>query len=152
MALSVMFGLSTIRRTNTMLNPSYSRFEAVAYESLSKVSWSLAMSWVTLACTKGYGGLVNRFLSWGFWQPLAKLSYMAYLVHLFVIYGFIFSRSYEMPMDYWPQFFLYVGYTCVSFVLAVFGTLWCEVPFALLIRLAVNSKFKFLFTPNARNA
>ena len=33
--------------------------EAVAYDSLVRIGWPLALSWVVFACEKGYGGWLN---------------------------------------------------------------------------------------------
>ena len=103
LAVTTLFGLGGIRQTSTLNAPSYSRFEAGIYEAFAKTAWSASLAWVTVACTKGYGGVINSFLSWGVFQPLAKLSYFAYLIHTWVIYGFSLSLSYELPQGYWPQ-------------------------------------------------
>ena len=99
----VCFGLTDIRRSNTYLAPSYSRFEAGFFEFMARPAFAACLAWVTLACTKGYGGLINSFLSWGAFQPLAKMSYMAYLCHMFVIWTYVFTRTYELPTGYWIQ-------------------------------------------------
>lgn len=52
------------------------------YESCSRVSWAISLSWIIFCCTHGYGGPVNWFLSLSIWQPLARISYSIYLVHL----------------------------------------------------------------------
>lgn len=53
-----------------------------AYEALSRVTWAAAVAWLVFACAHGYGGPVNWWLSLPGWQPLARLSYTIYLVHL----------------------------------------------------------------------
>lgn len=53
-----------------------------AYESLSRISWAAAVAWLIFACAHGYGGPINWFLSLSGWQPLARLSYAIYIVHL----------------------------------------------------------------------
>ena len=37
--------------------------ESVAYTAFSKLAWSLAVSWLILACVKGLGGPINRSFS-----------------------------------------------------------------------------------------
>ncbi len=86
-----------------MSSPSWTRFEAGFYEMFSKVGWSLAVSWVTIACTKGYGGPVAKFLSWGLFQPFAKLSFMAYLVHLGALWAFAYSRTYSIEFSHFDM-------------------------------------------------
>jgi peptidoglycan/LPS O-acetylase OafA/YrhL len=52
------------------------------YESTSRVLWSIAVGWIIFASVNGYGGWVNGILSWPGFQPLGKLSYSIYLVHM----------------------------------------------------------------------
>ncbi|PSN39085.1 hypothetical protein C0J52_07353 [Blattella germanica] len=59
-----------------------SNFESSIYTALSRSTWSLGVGWVAYACVFGYGGPVNTFLSWTAFQPLSRLSYCVYLVHL----------------------------------------------------------------------
>ena len=54
------------------------------------------MCWLIFACHKGYGGVINRILSWEAFGPLAKLSFGVYLLHLSVA---VFVISY-MTFDY----------------------------------------------------
>lgn len=57
------------------------KIESAFYESFSRVSWAIALSWIIFACVKGYGGPINWFLSLSFWQPFSRLSYSLYIVH-----------------------------------------------------------------------
>ena len=52
MGLAVMYGMAPY--TNDVLIPDAIR---VAYGSLHRVAWALAVSWVIFACTRGYGGI-----------------------------------------------------------------------------------------------
>lgn len=58
------------------------------YESLSRVAWPLAISYIIFACAHNNGGLVNWFLSHPFWQPISNISYAIYLIHWPVLYMF----------------------------------------------------------------
>ena len=81
-------------------------------------AWAVAMGLVTLDCVKGLGGpadllyilfginlrLVDKFLSWGVFQPLAKISYMTYLTHLTVMKVlWNNTRTYEAEPSYYYQ-------------------------------------------------
>ena len=57
----------------------------VAYIMLSRLAWGVGLACVTYACHSGYGGWVNRFLSLGFWVPLGRLTFAAYLVHPIIL-------------------------------------------------------------------
>ena len=59
------------------------------YNGFHRLAWSLVLSWVIFACTKGLGGPINTFLSWRAWAPLARMSYCMYLVHMVTIDYFL---------------------------------------------------------------
>jgi peptidoglycan/LPS O-acetylase OafA/YrhL len=44
-------------------------------------------------------GVINTFLSWGFFSPLARISYMAYLIHYDVLMVFFCSADYAFEMS-----------------------------------------------------
>lgn len=56
--------------------------ESAIYTPSSRIVWSLILCLVIYACVKGYGGPVNWFLSLKLWQPLSRLTYAIYLVHM----------------------------------------------------------------------
>ena len=62
-----------------------SKVENVFYITLSRFAWGVALALLVFCCHNGYGGWVNKFLSWGFWVPLSRLTFMAYLVHPIVL-------------------------------------------------------------------
>ena len=52
--------------------------------------WAGCLFWMIFACSRGLGSFINDFLSWGGWTPIAKISFMTYLVHMDI--QFIFFR------------------------------------------------------------
>ena len=68
---------------------------------------SLAILWVTIACTKGYGGLVTRFLSWGFFQVINHgideklIDQLANVVLALV--RILFERLHNNALDFFRQ-------------------------------------------------
>lgn len=56
--------------------------ESGIYTPFSRLGWSVFLCLLIYACVKGYGGPVNWFLSLPQWQPLARLTYAIYLVHM----------------------------------------------------------------------
>merc|ERR1712241_894805 len=79
---------------------------------------------------KGYGGLVNDFLSWGFFAPLSRLTFFMYLIHL------DFERMFYGSMDYTYDFsnlqmsIWFIGLMMMIGGLAFVATLSFEIPFA----------------------
>ena len=102
--------------------------EVVAYTSLNRLVWSLALSWLIVACVKGRGGLINEFLSWGGWVPLGKLSYSMYLVHWTIIQWYM---SYTRDLfTYTTTAYVYqvLGHTALSLGISVIFVLCFEMP------------------------
>uniref|UniRef100_A0A1I7VNF2 Acyl_transf_3 domain-containing protein n=1 Tax=Loa loa TaxID=7209 RepID=A0A1I7VNF2_LOALO len=71
------------------------------YSAFSKLGWSLALAYITIACFYGYGGPINDFMSLSIWKPLGRLTYCTYLIHFLVLMyvismgidGFSFSST-----------------------------------------------------------
>jgi len=45
-------------------------------------------------------GVINSFLSWGLFTSLARISYMAYLIHYEVLMIFYYSADYVMELSH----------------------------------------------------
>jgi len=50
------------------------------YAGSHRFGWGIVISWIIFACSRGYGGPVNTFLSWKAFIPLGRLSFCAYLI------------------------------------------------------------------------
>lgn len=61
-----------------------SKVESAFFEALSRLSWAVALAWIVFICCQGRGGIINSFLSCPLWQPLSRLSYAIYIIHLVV--------------------------------------------------------------------
>ena len=59
--------------------------EVVIYNGFNRLGWSCAVSWVIIACIKTKGGPVNEFLAWNGFIPLARISYVMYLIHMTIL-------------------------------------------------------------------
>lgn len=100
------------------------------YVSLHRPIWALAIAWITFACIKGFGGPVNWFLSFPFYQPLAKLSYAIYLIHFpLKLQVAALHRSVEY-FNLYLMFHFFLGVFCLSLLLAIPVVLMVEMPVA----------------------
>ncbi|XP_049288164.1 nose resistant to fluoxetine protein 6-like [Anopheles funestus] len=98
------------------------------YESLSRVSWATAVGWIVFACVNGYGGPINDFLGATVWQPLGRLSYAIYLLHLPIqtmLAGFARVPYYFTDLLAVYQFWGDIGFTLT---VALLWTLLFESP------------------------
>ena len=97
--MSIALGLLMVLGVYPMFKNGYTRAEAVAYAALFRIGWSLVLSWVVFACTKGYGWHINSFLSWGAFTVLGRLTFFSYLIHLEIINIVGTSMSYSIEMN-----------------------------------------------------
>jgi len=85
----VLWVAAIVLCTTTMFgaykDDDFSKFQTVIYLMFNGPAWSTGLSIMIYICNTGYGGVVNSYLSWSVWEPLAKLSYGVYLCHVIVI-------------------------------------------------------------------
>ena len=130
-ALSTVYGISDY---NLVLQPTLrtdnwpSRTESAIYNSFSKISWSLSLGWVILACVKGRGGPVNAFLSWTGWVPVARISFCIYLVQYSVIYTYNSMASTPIAYSHLSFAYLALGNFMVCCGVALVLVLLFEAP------------------------
>ncbi|XP_055842816.1 nose resistant to fluoxetine protein 6-like [Episyrphus balteatus] len=105
---------------------------AALNEGLKRVSWATAIAWITFACHNGFGGVVNSFLSHPLWQPLARLSYCLFLIHMTVMRinlgsyrTQIYVSEFVTILNFWSAF-------GQSLFFAIFLTLGFELPITVL--------------------
>ncbi|XP_068152868.1 nose resistant to fluoxetine protein 6-like [Drosophila tropicalis] len=91
--------------------PAMSTLEESLYYTLTRVAWPLALCWIVFACLQGYGGMANSFLSSPLWQPLSRLSYSAYIWHIFLLEvhhmqlrSHTYFSDYQMMLNFWSDF------------------------------------------------
>ena len=80
--LTVLFGTREYIRTGR----HGSEVAAMMYNAFSCSAFSLAICWVIVACSTGYGGPVNAVLSSAPMVVLGRLTYIAYLLVNYVLY------------------------------------------------------------------
>ena len=76
------------------------RLEHAFYVGFYRLAWGAALGWLTFACARGYGGIVNAILSWRAFMPLAKLTYAAYLIHISSMRFMMTYVRYEVATDF----------------------------------------------------
>ncbi|XP_050082851.1 nose resistant to fluoxetine protein 6-like [Anopheles aquasalis] len=123
--------------------PGYEQLPVVAdatYEALNRVAWATAIGWIIFACVNGYGGAIDRFLGAPLWQPLGRLSYAIYLLHLpvqLMMAGSIRQPYYFTDLLATYQFWGDLGFTCT---LALLWVLLFESPIIGLERILFRSR------------
>lgn len=87
--LYLLYGLYKVELT---------KVAAAAYSSLSHSAWAIALAWIIIACSTGYGGFVNKLLSTPWLYPFSRVTYCAYLVHPIVIRGYALNSDAPIHM------------------------------------------------------
>ncbi|XP_054259422.1 nose resistant to fluoxetine protein 6-like [Macrosteles quadrilineatus] len=131
--VSVFFILFSIFFVNYFLAPSYVYNPIVdtVYHILHRHLLALGFSWIILVCTLGYGGFVDKFLSWRGWIPMARLTYCAYLTHVFIQNSQTNSmRTTTSLHSTYVIYFLFAADTVISFLSAAALYLIVEAPVA----------------------
>ncbi|KAF1752472.1 hypothetical protein GCK72_019027 [Caenorhabditis remanei] len=67
----------------------WSIFSRASFYNFHRIGWAFFICWVVGANHMGWSGPINNFMSHPIWQPLGRLSYCAYIVHLVVLYYFL---------------------------------------------------------------
>uniref|UniRef100_A0A0N5AVS8 Acyl_transf_3 domain-containing protein n=1 Tax=Syphacia muris TaxID=451379 RepID=A0A0N5AVS8_9BILA len=85
--ISLGLGLTVILVLKDWVNGKLlSLTESAFYSAFSRIAWGLALAYITASCYYGYGGPINRFMSWSIWAPFGRLTYCGYLVHVMVVF------------------------------------------------------------------
>jgi len=83
--------------------------------SFAILAWCVGLAIIMVLCfLDRFLPLIQAFLTFTFWQPIAKLSYSAYLIHTSVLIWNTCQR--DRPVSYRPTdfFFHFVSFTAVS--------------------------------------
>jgi len=112
--------------------------EASLYNGLHRLAWSIALSWVIIACVKNLGGPINTFLSYRGWAPLARMSYCMYLVHMTIIDYYLTLPSYTVTVSHVMIIYYLLWVTAMSAAVAYVCVIAFEMPIAQLEKLLLG--------------
>lgn len=129
--VAIVLGLACLFATypDYILASGLSRSILVAYQSLVRTFWAIAIGWLLFLCSIHQGGFIGRILSGSIWTPLARLNYSCYLIHSTVIHAMMYSQ--KLPFNYQPHLVVnnFVSQIFFSYVSAVVVTVFLETPF-----------------------
>ncbi|XP_068083089.1 nose resistant to fluoxetine protein 6 [Anabrus simplex] len=140
----------TLCIVNVYRQPGYefNNFSAALYHSLGRPGWGLGIALVVFLCHTGYGGVIDSFLSWPWFQPLSRLCYSIYLIHLSVQMNKIYSLRtivYMSDDNIMREFF---GDLVISLLLGIVMSLTFESPFIVLENELLGGRKKKTVEPN----
>ncbi|XP_063721599.1 nose resistant to fluoxetine protein 6-like [Symsagittifera roscoffensis] len=131
----VIFGLSEMLYGYF---PSF--FLSALYNSTARILWAVGVAWVMFACMHGYGGIINSFLSWKIWIPLARLTYLVYLLHPLMIVFATASSQTQFHYNNYNYAASYVSVLTFTYALAAVAYLLVELP-VIKIERALRNRF-----------
>lgn len=123
--LAVMFGLYEYRYGDVKMDSSL----AILYAMLNRNVYALFLSWFVIACVTNNAGFLTSLLSWKAFIPAYRLSYLAYLLHLLVIYYHIGILRERVYLSHEENIINYFGYLSLSFALAYICYIFFQVPY-----------------------
>ncbi|XP_046631169.1 nose resistant to fluoxetine protein 6-like isoform X3 [Daphnia pulicaria] len=138
--LTVNFGMAPF--VDETVVPVVNPFIRVSYGTLHHSAWAITIGWIIFACTHGYGGFINNFLSCKLFIPFSRLSYAVYLIH------FNFIKAYASHLRkpfYFTEYVYattYLGILVIAFVLAFVVSVVVEMPFLNLDKLLFPNNSK----------
>ena len=96
-------------------------------------------------------GFINRFLSWGFFAPLSRMTFMVYLTHVGLIFSWYYSLNYSVELTDIVMVYYYIGLLMIAFGVGYVGTIALEMPFDQAERLFFKRKVRFESENEAKN-
>lgn len=134
-AVACVYGLFDYIRGESTLTT----FASASYYTFHRVGWSLSLAWVVIACQFNMAGPIKNFMEHGFWMPLGRLTYCAYLTHFMVIYV-LFAQE-RSAVHFTNITYAYIHGGLPVFVVSyAFSFVWScgfELPFGKLEKMAV---------------
>jgi peptidoglycan/LPS O-acetylase OafA/YrhL len=109
---------------------SWNVTQNVLYLTLARPMWTTGVAILTYLCICDVGGVFDWVLSLGLWDPMAKLSYSAYLVHPIIMRVFYFNRRSLFFWSVWDYTTYFVANLFISYAVAMVVYCSVETPFA----------------------
>ncbi|XP_067686619.1 O-acyltransferase like protein-like [Haliotis asinina] len=131
-------GLCTLLTYDDTKGPGWGIDGRTAFDTLFRPVWALVLAWVVFMCCTGKGGIVDWMLSWDWWQPLSRLTYGAYLVHLVLMITETLSMR---SLIYYTQGYIvyrFFGFVCMSFIVSFMMAILVEAPLLQLEKLVLS--------------
>ena len=108
----------------------FTKSENVMYFMFARTGYCIGIALMIYACHNGFGGVINKFLSWSFWVPLSHLTFMAYLFHPLVIVLMYRTMRFRFIYTDWMLVILFAAAVMLSYSLALIVAVTVEYPVA----------------------
>ena len=109
-------------------------------ETFGRILWSICVCYLIFACAHDSGGPMNTFLSLPMWQPISRLSYAIYLIHVPIIKTILYSTETPLYFDGFTVFQNFISYFVLSTFIAIPLTLAFELPIDAIKKMSQRSE------------
>jgi len=106
----------------------FTKAENIMYYMFSRTVFSLGIALMINACHNGFGGIINKFLSWSFWVPLSRLTFMVYLIHPIVIILMYKTLRFRFIYTDWLLMIMFTAAVMLSYSLSLVIAVTVEYP------------------------
>lgn len=106
----------------------YSKLVSTTYYTICAFIWSASLCWIIVACQYGYGGVVNRVLSWKVFIILGKASYLVYLSHFMILFVYYANQSLLLEPTPIVMIYIIIGNILFSTLLGIVLCIVYELP------------------------
>ena len=135
-ALAIVYGLTPYLDETEV--PDIAPVIQFTYGPLHRTAWAMVIGWIIVACSRGYGGFVNRLLSWKGFLPLGRLTYCVYLIHYDFINVVLSANRKQFYYTFFGSFVTFLGILVISFALAFVASVAIEASFLNLEKLVFS--------------
>ena len=108
----------------------FTKAEYMMYYMFNHTVFSIGIALMIYACHNGFGGIIDKILSWNFWVPLSRLSYMAYLFHVIVIILMYRTLRFRFIYTNWSMIVMFAAAVTLSYSLSLIIAITVEYPVA----------------------
>ena len=106
----------------------FTKAENILYLMFSHTVFSTGIALMIYTCHNGFGGFINKFLSWRFWVPLSHLNYSAFLFHPMMITVMYSAVRFRFIYTDWVLILLFSSAVVLSYSLALIVAVTVEYP------------------------
>ena len=108
----------------------FTKAENIMYYMFNRTVFSIGIALMIYACHNGFGGITDKFLSWSYWIPLSRLTYMAFLFHVIVIILMYRTLRFRFIYTNWSMIVMFAAAVTLSYSLSLIIAVTVEYPVA----------------------
>lgn len=107
---------------------AYNRYWSALLYPLNTTVWALVLTLIIWLCITQNGSFVGQILSLPYLQPLSRLTYSVFLIHVWVLWVAVGTRRELLDMSTHSAGLLATGVVVVSYIIGLAFTIVFETP------------------------